>query len=174
MFHRETGNRFLRLRKDRYPPTHAGDELSPTQPFPVKPPPLVRQGITPDDAWGATFYDRRDCRKKIESMRYGPIYTPITDQPTLMFPQVGGGSNWGGGAIDPRTNMLVTPVAQFPYWVQLVPNEDIDPKEAKTPRAGTPQGPAGYMKGSDYGVQQAPLLSVFGAPCTEAAPGPSW
>ncbi len=46
-----------------------GEVLSPTQPFPVKPPPLMKVGMTPDDAWGFGFIDRNNCRDKIASMR---------------------------------------------------------------------------------------------------------
>ena len=40
-----------------------GEYLSPTQPFPTRPPPLHPLGITPDDAWGFTFWDRGACRR---------------------------------------------------------------------------------------------------------------
>jgi len=46
-----------------------GEWLAPSQPFPVKPAPLVPLTLTPDDAWGFTFWDRRACRKKIETVR---------------------------------------------------------------------------------------------------------
>src|SRR5690606_27413306 len=35
-----------------------GEMLSPTQPFPVAPPPLVEPDLTPDNAWGFTVFDR--------------------------------------------------------------------------------------------------------------------
>jgi len=171
VFHRETGEPYFEI-EERPVPTDGmpGDQLSPTQPFPVAPPPLVRQGISADDAWGVAIYDWWDCKKQIESMRHGEIFTPITTEPTIMFPQVGGGMNWGGGAFDPETNTLVTPVGQFPYWVKLIPNDEIDPKVGKDPRSGTPDGPPGFIDGTEYGLQQGPLLSPFGAPCTE----PPW
>ena len=42
-----------------------GEYLSPTQPFPTRPPPLHPSKLTPDDAWGFTFWDRGKCREKI-------------------------------------------------------------------------------------------------------------
>ena len=170
-FHRYTGEPFFEI-EERPVPTDGmpEDDVSPTQPFPVKPPPLVRHGIGPEDAWGLTPYDRGKCRELIESMRYGPIYTPPTTEFTLMMPNVGGGMNWGGGAFDPASNILVTPVGQSPYRLRLIPNEEIDPVAGRLPTAGLPIGPPGYIEGTDYGLEQGPLFSPFMMPCTE----PPW
>ena len=170
-FHRETGEPFFEI-QERPVPTDGipGDDVSLTQPFPVKPPPLVKQGISPDDAWGITFYDRNKCRESIEAMRHGPIYTPATTTPTLMMPNVGGGMNWGGGAFVPNGNILIAPVGETPYRLQLIPNEDIDPEARRTPMAGLPTGPPGFIEGTDYGLTQGPLLSPFRMPCTR----PPW
>ena len=170
-FHRETGEPFFEI-EERAVPTDGvpGDDVSPTQPFPVKPPPLVKQGISPDDAWGITLYDKNKCRESIEAMRHGPIYTPPNTTPTLMVPNVAGGMNWGGGTFDPNGNILVTPVGESPYRVQLIPNEDMDPEAAKAPTSGLPMGPPGFIKGTDYGLTQGPLLSPFMMPCTK----PPW
>ena len=170
-FHRYTGEPFFEI-EERPVPTDGlpEDDVSPTQPFPVKPPPLVKHGIAPEDAWGLTPYDRNKCRELIESMRHGPIYTPPTTESTLMMPNVGGGMNWGGGAFDPNSNILVTPVGQSPYRLRLIPNEEIDPVAGRLPTAGLPIGPPGYIEGTDYGLEQGPLFSPFMMPCT----APPW
>ena len=170
-FHRETGKPYFEI-EERPVPTDGmpGGDVSPTQPFPVKPPPLVKQGISPEDAWGITLYDKNKCRESIEAMRHGPIYTPPATTPTLMMPNVGGGMNWGGGAFVPNGNILITPVGETPYRVQLIPNEDIDPEARRTPMAGLPTGPPGFIEGTDYGLRQGPLLSPFMMPCTK----PPW
>ena len=170
-FHRYTGEPFFEI-EERPVPTDGlpDDELSPTQPFPVRPPPLVRHGIGPDDAWGMTPYDRNKCRESIEAMRYGPIYTPPSTKGTLMMPSVAGGMNWGGGAFDPDGNILVAPVSETPSWIKLVPNEDLDPEVAGAPGSGLPLGPPGYIDGTDYGLQQGILFSPLMTPCTE----PPW
>ena len=103
-FNRETGEPLFPI-EERPVPTDTevvGEKLSPTQPFPTKPPVLVRNTISPDDAWGFTFLDKNACRKKIESMRHGSHYEPISTRGTVMYPQIGGGSNWGGGAFFPE------------------------------------------------------------------------
>jgi len=171
-FNRETGAPLFPI-EERPVPTDtdvAGERLSPTQPFPTKPPVLVRNSITPDDAWGFTAFDRNVCRKKIAELRHGSHYEPISMRGTLLYPQPGGGSNWGGGAFDPERNLLVTPVSQIPYYVKLLPREQVDPEFAKRPEAGAPMQPPGYIGGTPYGVQQGPLMSPSFAPCT----APPW
>ncbi len=65
---------------------------------------------------------------------------------------------------------MLVPVGQFPTFVRLIPNEKVDPEAAKVPTAGNPNGPPGFIKGTPYGLEQGPILSPFGAPCTE----PPW
>ncbi len=170
-FNRETGEPLFPI-EERPVPTDGipGDQLSPTQPFTVKPPPLVRQGLSPDDAWGFTFFDREVCRQKIASFRHGSMYEPPTTQGTAIYPQIGGGSNWGGGAFDPQRNLLITPVSQIPYFIRLVPNEEIDPKTGKLPQAGAPMQVPGFIGGTPYGIEQGPIMSPFFSPCT----APPW
>lgn len=172
-FNRETGEPLFPI-EERPVPTDTnvpGEKLSPTQPFPVKPPVLVRNEITPDDAWGFTVFDRMACRAKIASMRHGGHYEPMMlNQGTIMFPQPGGGSNWGGGAFDPQRNLLITPVSQIPYYVKLLPREDVDPVAASKPGAGAPMQGPGYIGGTPYAVEQGPLFSPSFSPCT----APPW
>jgi len=173
IFNRETGEPLFPI-EERPVPTDTdvpGEILSPTQPFPVKPPVLVRNQISPDDAWGFTVFDRMACRRKIESLRHGGHYEPMMlSTGTLMFPQPGGGSNWGGGAFDPQRNLLITPVSQIPYYVKLLPREDVDPVQASKPGAGAPMQGPGYIGGTPYAVEQGPLFSPSFSPCT----APPW
>lgn len=171
-FNRETGEPLFPI-EERPVPTDTdipGEQLSPTQPFPVKPPVLVRNTISPDDAWGFTIFDKNACRKKIESMRHGGHYEPIMSTGTILYPQPGGGSNWGGGAYDPQRNLLITPVSQIPYYVKLLPRAEVDPEFAKRPEAGAPMQGPGYLGDTPYGVKQGPLMSPSFTPCT----APPW
>jgi quinoprotein glucose dehydrogenase len=169
VLHRDTGEPFWDV-EERPVPTDGipGEQLSPTQPFPVKPPPLMKHTLTVDDAWGFTIFDRNDCRDKIASMRHGGYYEPPSEQGTVMYPMVGGGMNWSGGAFDPETNILVTPVAQIPYFLRLIPNDEVEPSDH--PQAGMPMGPPDLIKGADYGLHQGPLMSFSMSPCT----APPW
>jgi len=125
-FHRDTGQPYFEIiEKAVATDGILGDQLSPTQPFPVRPPPLVRQGISPDDAWGVTPYEREACRDMISNARHGEMFTPMSTQGSIMYPQVGGGANWGGGSFDPERNILVVPVSQVPFYVRLIPEENV-------------------------------------------------
>jgi quinoprotein glucose dehydrogenase len=170
-FNRETGEPLFPI-EERPVPTDGipGEQLSPTQPFTVKPPPLVRQGLSPDDAWGFTPFDRSVCRQKIAALRHGSMYEPPSLQGTAIYPQIGGGSNWGGGAFDPQRNLLITPVSQIPYFIRLIPNEEVDPKTGKLPQAGAPMQVPGFIGGTPYAVEQGPIMSPFFSPCT----APPW
>jgi quinoprotein glucose dehydrogenase len=171
-FNRATGEPVFPI-EERPVPTDTdivGEKLSPTQPFPTAPPVLVKNTITPDDAWGFTAFDRNACRRKIAALRHGSHYEPIMTTGTLLFPQPGGGPNWGGGAFDPARNILITPVSQIPYYVKLIPREEVDPEYAKRPEAGAPMQKPGYLGDTAYGVQQGPLMSPSFTPCTK----PPW
>lgn len=171
-FNRETGESLFPIEERPVPVDTdiTGEQLSPTQPFPVRPPVLVRNTISPDDAWGFTVFDKNACRKKIASMRHGSQYEPIMTTGTILYPQPGGGSNWGGGAFDPQRNLLITPVSQIPYYVKLIPRAEVDPEYAKRPEAGAPMQGAGYLGDTPYGVKQGPLMSPSFTPCT----APPW
>jgi len=168
VLHRETGEPLFPV-EERPVPTDGvpGEQLSPTQPFPVKPPPLMKTGISPDDAWGLTFWDRGKCREMIENARHGELFTPPSTGAGgwIMSPSTGGGSNWGGGAFDPNRNLVVTDVSNVPIWLRLLPRSEVDPAAAFDAAAGAPMGPPAIIQGTDYAIQQKILLSPIFNPC---------
>ena len=83
-----------------------GEQASPTQPFPTKPPAFERQGVTLDDAFDLTPELKAEAQAAMQKYRIGPIFTPPSLEGTLMRPGTIGGANWAGGAIDPETGML--------------------------------------------------------------------
>ncbi|MCL4780644.1 MAG: pyrroloquinoline quinone-dependent dehydrogenase [Gammaproteobacteria bacterium] len=148
----------------------AGDVLSKTQPFPVKPPPLMKTRLTPDDAWGLTFWDQNQCRDLIASARHGEIFTPPSEQGWIMFPGSAGGMNWGGGAFDPARNLLVTNLAQIGLYLKLMPRDTVAATSGFDPRRGAPMGPPGIIEGTPWAVEQRILLGPTMMPCTS----PPW
>ena len=166
-FHRETGEPFFDIEERPVPQNGvAGEVLSPTQPFPVKPPALADAGITPDDAWGLTFYDKGKCREQIENSSWGPIYTPPNTKGWIQFPGTAGAMNWGGGAFDPTTNMLVTNTSRVGVYLRLLPKESVGEEGAYDPSVGAPMGPPAIIKGTDYAIEQRIFLGPFFMPCT--------
>ncbi len=83
-----------------------GEQSSPTQPFPSKPPAISPQGITAADAFDATPELKAEAVEEMKKYRTGPLFTPPSYRGTVMRPGVLGGANWGGGAFDPETGML--------------------------------------------------------------------
>ena len=89
-----------------------GEVTSPTQPFPTKPPPFERQGVTVDDLIDFTPELRARAEEAIAPYRIGPLYTPPSVASfegtlgTLHIPALTGGSNWPGGSFDPETSIF--------------------------------------------------------------------
>ena len=92
-----------------------GEVLSPTQPFPTKPPPFEYQGISIDDLVDFTPEIRALAVEAVRNFRLGPLFTPpmlSVDgglQGTIQRPHIAGGATWGGAAADPETGLLYVP-----------------------------------------------------------------
>lgn len=171
IFDRRTGEPFFPIEERAVPQDGpAGEWLSPTQPFPLKPPPLVKSGLTPDDAWGFTFIDRWLCRRRIEQLRHGPLYTPPGEQGTILMPGFAGGANWGGGAVDPVRRILYVNTLHVPGVARLVPRGDAAATHT-TPETLDTRGIITFPQlGTPFSVENWLLASPLGAPCSE----PPW
>lgn len=86
--------------------TMPGEQAWPTQPFPVKPKPFVKQWITEEDLTHYSDADHEAILKKFRSLRYEGLFTPPDFKGTLAIPATRGGGNWGGAAFDPTTTYL--------------------------------------------------------------------
>ncbi len=93
--------------------TVPGEESSPTQPFPTKPPPFDQQGMTDDDLIDYTPELKQRAREIVKDYQIGPLYTPPSvpsDEPggtkgTIVYPGAWGNGNWNTGAFDPETGI---------------------------------------------------------------------
>ena len=89
-----------------------GEKTSLTQPFPSKPAPFDRQGVTLDDLIDFTPALKEEAVKIASRYLLGPLYTPLIlpdtngKMATLLLPAHTGGANWPGGAVDPETGIL--------------------------------------------------------------------
>ena len=103
-----------------------GEWYSPTQPFPTKPPPFDRQGITSDDVIDFTPELREEAIAIVDRRaRFGPIFSPPVlrgaEKPVIQVPGAGGGANWQGAAVDPETGMLYVSSSSSLILVEVVP-----------------------------------------------------
>ena len=162
MFHRETGEPIFEIEERRVPQSSvAGEQTSPTQPFPVKPPALVPHDLSPKDAWGLTPFDKKTCKEKLVALHFEGIYTPPRlGQGTLMYPGNAGGSNWGGVAVDPDRQLLVANVMNLAFVVSLMPIEEFE--EARRANPGVEISP---QRGTPYAMRREMLASDWDLPC---------
>jgi len=96
-----------------------GEWYSPTQPFPLKPPPLARMDYKPEDlvtAEDTTPEHAAACKALVEKSggfyNTGP-FTPFLlhadgtpPKSSIIFPGATGGTNWGGMAVDPKDGYI--------------------------------------------------------------------
>jgi len=129
--------------------TVPGEWTSPTQPFPTRPPPFDRQGVSEDDLIDFTPALRAEAREIVRRYVIGPLYTPPSvrgDGPgetlgTIQLPGSIGGADWQGAAFDPETGLLYVQSITAPYVADLVPG---DPAETDLRYVrGTRMYPAG-------------------------------
>lgn len=107
-----------------------GEAAHPTQPFPTRPAPFVRQGFSENDIIDFTPGIRDSVRKALEGVRFGPIFTPPSLTGTVVMPGWIGGAGWGGAAYDPETQSLFVKGNNKPIVLKLTPpgppNDTID------------------------------------------------
>jgi quinoprotein glucose dehydrogenase len=156
---RETGEPLFPVEERPVPQSDVpGETTWPTQPFPTKPRPLVPQALRPEDSFGLTPWDRGRCRDRIRALRNEGIFTPPSLRGSLVFPGVGGGSNWGSLSFDPERGLLFANTTRIANVVTLVP------------RAEPLPAPGGFgvsmeQEETPYRVSQEVLLSPLGIPC---------
>jgi quinoprotein glucose dehydrogenase len=145
VLNRETGKPLFPVEERRVPQGAApGEELSPTQPFPVLPAPLGPETLTADDVWGITEADRKWCQERIKSLRSDGIFTPPSLQGSVIYPGNIGGVAWGGASVDPKRSILIANTNRFPFIITLIPRDryaaekQAHPNADITPQTGTP------------------------------------
>jgi quinoprotein glucose dehydrogenase len=98
-----------------------GERTSPTQPFPTRPTPFDRQGVTENDVIDFTPELRKQALAVLEKYNYGPLFTPPSLQkPTIEMPGIAGGASWSGAACDLETGILYVSSITLPYTATLV------------------------------------------------------
>jgi quinoprotein glucose dehydrogenase len=161
-----------------------GEKTSRTQPFPTKPPPFDRQGVSEGDLIDFTPEIKAQAQKIASLYHFGPLYSPPIVAGTngkygvLMLPAVLGGANWQGAAFDPETGMLYVPSTTIPRFYAVTkdpkrssmdyvpcPPRGCDPPGAGTGEASTESTAkpgatsAGAVVGCGYnGPQGLPLV----------------
>lgn len=117
-FNRLTGAPLYAITERAVPPSNLiGEIASPTQPFSSLPP-LQPLSYSEKDLAGPEA-DRSFCRKQIASLVYKGLFTPPSENGTLLFPAALGGPNWGSSAFDPASGVMFTRVSALPYRLKM-------------------------------------------------------
>ncbi len=83
-----------------------GEHSSPTQPFPLKPPPLAPGRVTEADLTDLSPEARAEALERFRQLRSGGPFAPTSLQGTLVSPGWHGGATWSGASFDPTTGFL--------------------------------------------------------------------
>jgi quinoprotein glucose dehydrogenase len=126
VFDRVTGTPLWPIEEKPVPQSDLrGEQAWPTQPFPTKPAPLMRQHYGEADASTVSPETKAMTLDRIRaSPNFGPFPAPSLKE-TIMFPGFDGGMEWGGGAADPDGVYYVN-VNEIPWIVQMVETRHAD------------------------------------------------
>ena len=169
ILNRETGEPIFGVEERAVPESDVPGELAfPTQPFPMKPPPLARVSYGPADLVtpaDTTAEHAAACAELLESIgsvyNAGPftpwLYRAEGDPPrsTLSFPGGVGGANWGGAAFDPNSGyvFVVTQDVGALGWVSKASADSPVPYDKSGPRPASFDVP---ISGARWPCQKPP------------------
>ena len=136
VFDRVTGRPIWPIEERPVPQsTVPGERSSRTQPFPTKPAPFDRQGVSESDVVDFTPELRKQALAVLARYNYGPLYTPPSiEKPTIQMPGWAGGASWAGAACDPETGMMYLPSITSPLAITMVNR----PSRSPAPYVGAP------------------------------------
>jgi glucose dehydrogenase len=84
-----------------------GEESWPTQPFPLKPPPLTRLSMTKEEVSNISSQAHAYCLAQFEKFKTLGPFTPFSiREPRLTFPSSMGGADWAGVSYDPKLGYI--------------------------------------------------------------------
>jgi quinoprotein glucose dehydrogenase len=120
VFDRTTGEPLFPIEEREVPPSDLpGEEVWPTQPFPLKPTPFSRQGLTEEDLTNISPEARAYVLERFREVRGGPMFTPPSREGTVVYPGFHGGAEWSGASFDPTTGMLYVNSNEIPWIVTM-------------------------------------------------------
>lgn len=102
-----------------------GDTAWPTQPFPLKPPPLARMTFTPDEIATITPEHTAFCQEllKLEGgVMLGGPYAQHGPKLRVIFPSWVGGGNWSTASYSPQLGYVYVTLQQLANLDKMVPS----------------------------------------------------
>jgi quinoprotein glucose dehydrogenase len=127
LFDRQTGEPLFPIENRPVPASDVPGELaSPTQPFPIKPPPFCRQSVVEADLTDISPQAHDEALKQFCRYRSGPAFTPPSTNGTVIVPGFHGGATWSGASFDPETAILYVNANNQPNVTHLVEHDQAD------------------------------------------------
>src|SRR6266700_800599 len=155
IFDRLTGKPLFPVEERPVPESNVpGEAAWPTQPFPQKPPPLVRQTFSEADISEVTKESRQYCAELFHSLKTRGMFTPYGVEPTLVMPGTLGGGNWSGASFDKASGYLFVNANEFGAVGAMLPQADGAPEKY---RRGSKDGEyARFWDQNQWPCQKAP------------------
>lgn len=126
---RLTGKPLFPVEERHVPKSDVPGEMTwPTQPFPLKPPPLVRQSVNEADISALAPESNRYCTELFHSLHNHGMYTPYGLEQTLVMPGTLGGGNWSGGSFDKDLGYLFVNANELGAVGAMQPQADDAPE----------------------------------------------
>lgn len=85
-----------------------GEVLAKTQPHPLKPPPLARQGFKREWITDISPEAHAFVKAQVDQLEYGDLFHPAPMSGGIVHPGFRGGMLWGGCCFDPKRNRVFT------------------------------------------------------------------
>lgn len=133
LFERETGKPIYPIEERPVPiqTDLVGERLSPTQPYPTRPAPFVRQLMTEADINPLLApASQEEVRQRWRSYKNDHMYNPPSLQGTVFLPGLDGGGEWGGPSFDPTTGLFYVNANETAWVIRSVELE----KESAAPK----------------------------------------
>jgi quinoprotein glucose dehydrogenase len=125
LFERKTGRPLFPIAYRNVPAsTLEGEVASATQPYPVKPPPFVRQTLTEDMLTTRTPEAHDSAVATFRRYAAAGMFQPPSKEGVIVFPGYDGGGEWGGPTFDPETGLLYVNANEMAWLLHMIPHDD--------------------------------------------------
>ena len=133
-----TGKPIYGVEERPVPPSEVPlERASKTQPFPLKPAPLARMTMKPEDVATVTPELEAACRKLMEGVQMGGPYLPQGyKRLRVQFPGNHGGVNWGGTSFNPQLGYLFVNTNELGQLAGMIERDPKATGPAQRSRAG--------------------------------------
>lgn len=97
-----------------------GEKPWPTQPIPTLPEPFSRQNFGPDEVSDLSPETHAELMERYLQIKHRAAYVPPSKEGGWIFPDFGGGGEWGGAAVDMETQILYVNSNEVPSSLIMI------------------------------------------------------